>query len=145
MLQLFKIVLYSEGARCLYTQLMAPDVFLFPSENIYTLLILLVTLKSVLMKRAKSRWTWNRSRFSYSLLRESGVKIFIVNFFYELKLYLLVSSQCPSARGSVLTSCHAPFAACHLRRCVPQTVPLVMMARETQDELDSFLISSFSV
>lgn len=34
---------------------MAPDVFLFSSENIYTLLIFLVTLKSVLMKRAKKQ------------------------------------------------------------------------------------------
>lgn len=40
--------------------------------------------------------------FFCSLLEKSGVKIFIVKFFYELKLYLLICSQRPSARGSVL-------------------------------------------
>lgn len=42
------------------------------------------------------------SFFSVLCLGKLGVKIFIVKFFYQLKLYLLICSQRPSARGSVL-------------------------------------------
>lgn len=64
----------------------------FSSENIYTLLILFVTLEiSFDERRGKSRWTWKRSKFLFSI--KKGMEIFVVQYFCELKLYLLICSK----------------------------------------------------
>lgn len=90
------------GAERLYTNLMAPDAF-SSSENTYTLRSCCWLLKLGFdedRKRADGLGTV--SFFPALYLGKLGVKIFIVKFFYQLKLYLLICSQRPSARGSVL-------------------------------------------
>lgn len=74
------------------------------------------------------------------------MKIFIVNFFfYELKLYLLICSQRPSARGSVLGLNQLSWSLC----CLPLEVlsapdsPIGgSQGNERQTQLSLLIISS---
>lgn len=83
---LSKILSYVEGAVFLYINLMALAA-LFPSENIYILLILFVTLEINFDERRRKADELEKDPDTYSLLRKkSGMKIFIVNFFIYTKV-----------------------------------------------------------
>lgn len=56
------------------------------SENIYTLLIWFITLEISFDERSKKADGFEKDPNSYSPLRKSGMKIFIVQFFYKLKV-----------------------------------------------------------
>lgn len=59
---------------------MAPAA-LFPSENIYILVISFVTLEMNFVERRKTDGLDTRSKFLFCIKKKSGVKIFLVNFF----------------------------------------------------------------
>lgn len=69
---LSKILSYVKGAVFLYTNLMAPAA-LFPSENIYILVKLFVTLEISFDERRKKANGLGKDPNSYSLLRKSQV------------------------------------------------------------------------
>lgn len=64
---------------------------------------------------------------------------FLFFSFFELKLYLLIRGQRPSARGSVLGLNQLSCSLCCLPLETPSALdsPQSAVARETQDELNS--------
>lgn len=113
-------------------------------------------LNSVLMERAKKQVDLERFQFFSSSIRkvrcenlysQSFFFFFSFFFFYELKLYLLIRGQRPSARGSVLGLNQLSCSLC----CLPLETPSALQppisgsqgnTRRTQLLL---LIISFSV